>query len=419
MSSALERTGGWSRRFWRLAAFAAMVPVAALATIFALASVLVRDNAPRAAGLLAMQSNAQASIADDLLMAAQKQNGTQARQTLASAAEHARAAITQEPSNPRALRALAFLADMKAIDANAKGLMDLSTGYSSRDLAAQMWMMEHSARNDDAERYVKHADIALRTKPRGYDAILPAFVTTLQVDDVVPHLARRMRPGVPWSTAFWFEVSRQPIAWPNGVRLLRLLAGSASVPERAVINEWVGNMVARREFDLAARTVDVFVPRAPVIRQGFSTKTFGEDVSIAPFGWQFTQSGDISATGASDGGLVMNVVRGGGGLIARRLMALRPGTFRISGTLKAEPGAESELPQLAVYCADTPAAVDRLAFRSLPSAAGSYAASGTISIHAGCPFQWLEIRSPSVDSIDSRSTELASLSVQFAGNGQQ
>lgn len=397
---------------------ALMLVVAGLAGFHAVVNVMSKGNPEGAVRLMSDHSQAQSTLSDQLLLESQRQTGAASRATMLRAADHARATLRSEPSDAAALRTLALLADAKVLHGDAARLMNLSRRYSSRDLPALLWLMQYWAAREDAVQFVRYSDIALRTNPAGYDAVLPILANTVAVDSVVPVLAQRMRSRAVWSESFWFAVSGSPASWSNGVRLMQLLKGAPSFPSIAVAREWIGNMVARDQLALAARAADALTPAAPVVRQGLSTQAFGEGEGVPPFAWQLSRTGQLDAEAVADGGLLIDVTRGSGGAAARRLVALTAGSYRIAAGLRSEDAIPSdELPMVRIYCANAGARQSNYEFRL--AGGDRYRAGGRFTVEDGCDFQWIEIVSPSVDSVATRSLDVLSLAVTPERGGQQ
>jgi hypothetical protein len=324
----------------------------------------------------------------------------------------ARNALAIEPSNARALRTMGLLAERKAVDLDPKRLMLLASRYSRRDLATQIWLIQDAAKRRDYAAVVSHGDAALRTNEGSRKLILPVFAAALSDPNMLPPIAACLRrPTTDWAQHFWATVPKTPQSFRNIPALLNSLKTSNSLPDPGLLADIVAAMITRGQFVIAANTVEAALPgKNIIVRSGMNDRQFAPGKGPAPFEWQYVETGQLDAKPVRDGGLFIDVSRSGGGLVGRRLLALRPGLYTLRAEIKAEDALQKEVPFIRLRCAESRTARD-FAFTNDKS---RLLVNSKIDVAPECRFQWLELQSPPVERIDVQSSELVHLEIRRA-----
>jgi hypothetical protein len=329
---------------------------------------------------------------------------------LQSSVAAAKRALAIEPTNHRGLRTLGLLAERKAVDLDAKTLMQLSARYSRRDLATQVWLIQDAAERQDYDAVVAHGDTALRTSEGSRRFILPVFAAALADPKMLLPIAERLRrPTTNWAQHFWAEVPRAHGSFANVPALLNRLQGTRALPDPGLLADIVAAMIDRGQLPVAADAVDAALPgKNVIVRTGMTNRQFAPGDGPAPFEWQFIETGQIDARPVRDGGLFIDVSRSGGGLVGRRLLALRPGVYNLRAEIRSEEALLRELPFLRLRCSDSGTARD---FRFTDNK-GRLSISANVEIAPKCRFQWLEVQSPAIERTDIRSSELTQVEIR-------
>ena len=120
----------------------------------------------------------------------------------AVAAGYARAALADDPLNPRALRVLATLADSAGQAARAEALLGASERVTRRELLTQLILIEFAVQRGQIGRALAHYDRALSVHPESGALLYPVLGRAI----ADPAIRRGLLPYVeadrPWIPGF-------------------------------------------------------------------------------------------------------------------------------------------------------------------------------------------------------------------------
>lgn len=370
-------------------------------------NITANSGPDRAVAVQPKHAQAQAALADLLLVAADKDKAK-----LTEVVTHARAALQVEPGNARALRALALASEQGAVKLDTGRLMQQSSDASRRDLVTQIWLVQRAAREGNPKAAMRHANVAMLANRRGDEVMIPMLVRAMVDDRLVTPLAQELATRPPWLATLWGQILESKPAWPNAVKLLGELKADKGVLPDDLGRELVQRMADNGQYALAAGVFATLAPDRPLGRSGVTSTQFAQEAEIAPFDWQTQANGRIAADALREGGMLFEVSRGPGGLLARRLVPLQPGDYRLRAKLGVEDADAGEVPFVRLTCANPKAASRSFQFTE---GSASRILDARVSIAGDCPFQWLEIASPSVDAVDGSVTMLHSISLDRDG----
>lgn len=117
----------------------------------------------------------------------------------ADARRFALAAIKEQAVYPRALRALAFATQNKAL---ADKRVLLSARLSRRDIGAQLWLIEERVSADDAPGALASYDVALRTNRQIAEVLFPQLANALTEPVIRKAFLPYLREPPPWLLPF-------------------------------------------------------------------------------------------------------------------------------------------------------------------------------------------------------------------------
>lgn len=170
---------------------------AALAFALAVSGVTRIKNPQLALMFVPTESSALAAKADQLFFSSPQKPAPEVRAL-------ARSALIQQAINPKALRVLGYYAETQGNVAAAATLVHYSASLSRREIGAQLWLIEASARRNDTRQALMHYDILLRTQPEAQALLFPRLVSAIEEPEVRAALIPYIKDGSSWTVPFLF-----------------------------------------------------------------------------------------------------------------------------------------------------------------------------------------------------------------------
>jgi tetratricopeptide (TPR) repeat protein len=352
-----------------------------------MAGVLVNANPPFVLAWAPFDAQARANWAAVLLTAGRPTSEVRAA---------AEAAIRRDPTRVVAYRTLALAADRDGDSARALFYADLANRVSRRDQPTQVWLVGHFLRQGDFARGVRHLDIALTTSDRSRHLLFPLMASSM-IDRRMQSLLRETLARRPeWWLPFLAYAADNASDLPAAAALAAGLLDPAVREQRAVIATLLQRLAESGEFDAAgalfARSVGT--PAFGMVRDG----GFQADPALPPFDWQLMHDDDLTAVRQSRpdsaGGSALSLIASGGrsGTVARQLLRLPAGTYRLGAEVGAIPADLSDRPTLRVACAEAPTeAAPLVALRPERSGTEGQRIGGAFTVPTRCAWQWLSV----------------------------
>jgi hypothetical protein len=376
---------------------AAPILVAAGLVFLLVASVSVAGAFRRASPLIALtwapaDAGARAQLASRIAGSNDASSQSQ-RQAMALAAD----ALGRDPTNVVAVRTIGLVSDAAGERGRTASLMATAERMSRRDQPTQLWMITFHGRRGDMRRMIHHFDIAMRTSNRSWEELIRLMVAMTADPSILAPLRARLvsRPG--WFFPFVDELGTRGPSPDHAVMLIRGLLRPDNPAERAYLANFVTQLATRGNYDLAWA---VYADARPqhATRTRFAVRNGGFEAvdQFAPFEWQLAQEDELGAfrQPSPDGreGMVLAVIAANGrsGQVARQLVGLRPGRYRLRAEMGAVPATAFDRPRINVTCADAQART-LLALRSSTGHSDIGRVGGDFSIPADCAWQWLTI----------------------------
>lgn len=313
---------------------------------------------------------------------------------LAQAERLARRALAASPVSVLAVRALADAAALRGDIPRADRLFAYSETLSRRDLLTQMWLIEERVRQGDVAGALTHYDRALRTVGRARGILFPVLVPAASRPDVAGALAPLLARRVAWGPDYLAVMAEAPDASPDA--LGRLLLAARLRPEvaaeRGPLGAAVGRLVASGRYSTAYAAYRQAVGEkgaGVLLRDG----GFEADPVLPPFDWSFADETDLSATrerGGNGTALVLRATNGRSGELARQLLLLRPGGYRLGLSASGAQADRLSRAAVAVTCLSSGGELLRLPVSAITRAR----LTGTFGVPAGCAAQMLTIVAP-------------------------
>lgn len=337
------------------------------------------------------------------LMAAQILQGPPSAGPRPAQLDRARAeaelALRREPVNVGASRTLALIAGLSGDQRKADRLLAYAEALSRRDLATEIMLIERKVQANDIPGALEHYDRALRTSPESRDLLLPILVGASADPAIARPIARLLARRPTWRVSFAELLTTQSQA-PRTMAylMLGLHLDPQDEREHAALELGLRRLGEAGDYQDAWNVYAQARARAAGARGGIRNGDFEADTfGLTPFDWSFVDEPELAAIRQAGDeaqlGFVLSLVseNGRNGEVARQMLLLAPGAYRLSALVGNVTGDALSRPLLSLSCATGGrAALGQLEF---PVAAPTgVPLEGHIQVPAsGCAAQWLTI----------------------------
>ena len=289
----------------------------------------------------------------------------------------ARAAYAREPLASDAVFVLALAQSPLDQEYRAGPTARLGAEIDKRNALLELLLIADAARRQDFPAMFGYADVLAAAHPTLARSVLAPLFDRLGDPAAMPIVATALANNARWAGAFKSYVPRDEAALRNYLTLRH----QAPAGERWESDEkLVGALVDHRMYEEAFATWRSLAD-ADGNQFGFVT-----DDHFAPIGWRLVVRGDRVARIGDDGTMTLSVDRGAGGELARQLLDLPAGRYRLEAKI-ASPDAEPPL-WVELRCATA---------KNAPRQPLTAQAEFTVN-EAGCPAYWLTIGASALES---------------------
>jgi hypothetical protein len=259
--------------------------------------------------------------------------------------------------NPRALRLIGFVAETSGDISKARRLFGIAARMSRRDVGAQIWLIDDAVTRGDADQALEHFDTALRTTSAANSSLLPILIDATEERSLIAPLAKILGQAPPWRFSFYNDLVAKGPSALNIQLLYELLNKTSGAFNDDAIRGLIGRLANEKLFRQAANVYQ----NASGTRHhnSFNNPTFDIDGNLAPFDWVFADADGVrgSRMQVSDGddgnyALFYDLEPNSNGEIARQLLVLPQGRYRVVTTRRAVRGAHQALLSWQVQCAE-------------------------------------------------------------------
>ena len=368
----------------------AALVVAGLSLSAAMANVAQADRALLVANLFPANGFAKAEAAEDLsILLLAPESGVDDPRVEETARALALEALEHEPLAQTALRTLALL-EMRKDEANrpqARELMRESARVSRRDRATMLWLVEDYGRLGETEPALEKLDLALRRGGVSESYLLPILAQSLAQPGSADIVDRMLAKRPPWADEFWLAVAKVPEVLPVAAELRQKVARRGIEVPQETDAALLSGLVRQGAMEEAAqlRTVLPGADSSSLVRNA----SFEKQPLYPPFDWQLTNTGDYGGEILQrQNALLLNALPDAGGTVARQLVALEGGSYRMS--VKApQPAQDATAAEATLACASGRNSTDILVRLQLDA---QEVAEPFVVDGSSCPYQWLEMR---------------------------
>ena len=302
-----------------------------------------------------------------------------------------RRALKDAPLSPRSLALLGYHDTALGNHAAAARVMTLALKLSRRDFATHLWLIEYFARRGDVEGVLHHYDLALRTKSDASTVMFPPLTKALSAPDIGRAFARYVR-----ERPFWLVPALNYIAThtDNPGELAEALKLGGGLPAgqqyRNVESMMIGQLLQKQGPRAAAGYYLALPDADPSLLRRVNFMRRNIDPQRAPIAWGAIVSPDASGSFVPDkspGTMILegSVAPRSKGLLARKLLFLSPGRYRLAAQGELAGGEGAAL-QTVLSCAAQPSA-GVLVRQSIGGGGGR----ASFVVEPDCPAQFLDI----------------------------
>ncbi|MEM6474708.1 MAG: hypothetical protein AAF687_00930 [Pseudomonadota bacterium] len=302
-----------------------------------------------------------------------------------------RRSVAQLPLNAPAFRLLGLSSAANADLPGVRAQMAISERMERRDPAAQLWLIEDAVQRNDVAGALRHYDLALRNDESTRAVLYPVLTDAMENAAIRARFVPYMSAPPPWLESFLrFAVSQtqQPVAIAD---LAKRAGGFPDgAPYTSLDRELLTQLVAFEDFEAAIahfkRIKDADLSAATTL--ALTDKT--TDEAYMPITWQAFSIDGIepfvlsSPEGAGAVEIEAELEAGYTGPVARKLVALKPGSYTVTAAMRAEDFGGLDRAVWSITCAGgsgAPLANDAV------DLADEFDLRSSFTVPADCPVQ--------------------------------
>lgn len=394
----VARLEGWARRLTPITLLRALlVLVFAVSAIWLTVAVgaasLLRFSQPDIAlRFLPVDARARTAAAEVML-------GEPAR--MAEAKALALGALRRDPTVVAAWRTLGLVAAASGRNAEAAAHFRTAERMSRRDSATQLWLIEERVRNDDVVGALRHYDIALRSSVRVQAVLIPVLLSATAEPALTRPLADLLAREPDWSAAYYRPLLRPPWNGTGAAALVEQVRHRNPQADLSELQRLPTLLAENGDYGGAVRAYRVLArPGAtePILRNG----GFERGNLFPLLEWELASTSNLRAEpGPVDGavgtaGLRIHGEFGASGVVARQLLMLGPGRYRLRSVRGSESGRIPDRLAWRIVCAEA----DDLILEQdiLPREPAPRTMQAAFQVSGDCPAQWLILEAAAVDA---------------------
>lgn len=302
------------------------------------------------------------------------------------------AALERDTTVAAATRSLALVEATRREAAKSEELFRLAARVSKRDLFTRLWLIEERVAAGDTAGALYQYDLALRTSSRAPNLLFPILIKATSDQALIEPLAAMLATRPPWADDFLPRLYAEGPSL-SSLTLLSERLGSRGFPLRPqLVSLLVARLADARDFDRAWQLYRSqgghSAARADEVRNG----NFSSVDTYPPIDWLLSADPELAVArqlkpgSNGDQALYFNVGTVGAGFIARQLLRLQPGRYRLTAT--AGGISAGSAPSWVVTCL---AKSETVIFRfSVPASRDEgQSHSARLTVPADCPLQLL------------------------------
>jgi len=296
-----------------------------LVALFTASSAMAVYSPERALALNPFNAGVKASMANDLVYAT-----GDARQTTA-AARLSREALGGDPTLAGAYRMIGL--DNARRGKPVKPAIMAATYLTRRDYVANLWLIQDAVKRGRMDQAMSDVDATLRTSLRGQALLFPILGKAVAEPDMRPQFTRLFRANPDWLPNFLsYYVGTKQKAAPLA-KIILPIRKDLPPSYRPLDQTLIGMMIGQQDFDAARAYARAIDPNADGDRKLMHNARFEEEGPFPPIDWHLIRDsayGSDIEKGAKGNKLIVVSDEERPNLVARQLVQLTPGTYRLS-----------------------------------------------------------------------------------------
>lgn len=314
---------------------------------------------------------------------------------------------SRSPLAPEPFLVDGTIAEMDSAGARAEPLFVAARTRDPRSEAARYFLATRYLKTGRIEAGLLETVALARLSERAAAPLVPALAAYA----ITPGAAPRLKHALDLSPRIRDGTLALLAQEPRNVDLVLALAPPTK--RGAAPSDWQVQMINGfiKAGDLAAAE-RIWSRFSGVANRGLLyNPQFGDTVSFPPFNWELPASSAGVAEPADRGGLDVIYYGRADALLARQLLRLTPGSYRLAMRVQGTSGVSGLA--WVVQCLSATQPIARVAVE--PVAAGNVVA--TINVPANCPGQWIELRGQPTEAMATAELTISNLSLARAGAG--
>lgn len=329
----------------------------------------------------------------------------------------AKHAYRVEPLSSAALALMIAAMDgEKTPDVRGK-LIELAGQLNRRSAIITAYSMEEAARAHDQKDFFTWMSRAILTDSKLRTRYIGAMATATATNGAVEALLPVLGANPSWAKFYWAAVTSRPASLANATTL-RIAVGEA--PWRQAELGDTDYLLARRladagQFDNVRRLARAFektVPGQSSANELLTNGNFAREPLLPPIDWSLTASGHLgAAVEAPNRRLAISAIAGAFGLVARQLVELTQGEYRVAWTLDVEKGIGDRALSVNLICAEKDAQATQI--QPVALAAGTHVQYLAVPSET-CRWYWFSINAQVPDNAAGVDAFLSQMSLTRA-----
>lgn len=260
----------------------------------------------------------------------------------------AREALRAEPLDATALHLLAFSADPQGQSARAVEFARLADRVTRRDLLAQLILIDHAARSNQAALALDHYDAALRAHPSSSPVVFPILKKALASPAIRQNLGAYLVSRAPWARDFAGFATNDPAAVRQIADVVIRAGPKMHSADLAYISPpLITRLIEAKAFAEVPRILKLVPGGDPrlLAEAGWTAASTNPAFGLAA--WQVASSATSSAafvTREGDRALSVYSAPGGNAVVAMKFLALAPGSYALRQDMEiaeTAPGSQA------------------------------------------------------------------------------
>lgn len=319
------------------------------------------------------------------------------RPAVLEAAPLAEAALLRDPTNVEAIWVLAYVRGIQNRENQTRALMRYSDQLSRRDLSTRLWLIEERVQANDIDGALRNFDLALRTSTQAPAVLMPVLASAAQDENIARRLLVMLRTNPPWRQAFFERLVQESRSRSRIVYLMQGQLNAGNLANRFIARAAFSRFLRENDPGQAFALYDVIsgidpARRSALLRDG----GFDRDGDLPPFDWVLTAEENLAGMRqarpdeANNAALLVYSQGGRTGDVARQLLRLGPGRYRLGARVGNVPQGQQGQPSARLECVSGNTRLFSFLFREI-------GAGQAFSVPASCPYQWLIVAGGGVE----------------------